>query len=104
MSAFQTFKLGVIHVAGLPRDALHIYVGLGVFLVTALLSGRSLRHPAPILAVLLVALAGEFWDLLDTFRAGAPLAWGKSWHDIWNTMFWPLVLYLLARFTRILRR
>jgi cell shape-determining protein MreD len=33
-----------------------------------------------------------------------PLAWGKSWHDLWNTLFWPSVLVLLARHTRALKR
>ena len=104
MSDFQLGKIFLIHLTGLPRDALHIYVGLFVLLITAIVSRRSLRDPLPILAVVLVAVAGELWDLLDTFRAGKPLAWGKSWHDLWNTMLWPTVLFLLARFTRVLRR
>jgi hypothetical protein len=104
VSDFQTGKLFLIHLTGLPRDALHIYVGLGAMLLVAALARRSLRDPLPILAVLLVALAGELWDLIDTFRAARPLAWGKSWHDLWNTAFWPVILYLLARFTRVLKR
>ena len=104
MSDFQVGKLFLIHLTGLPRDALHIYVGLSVFLLAALLARRPLKDKLPILAALLVALAGEFWDLTDEARAHQPLAWGKSWHDIWNTMFWPAVLFLLARFTRLLKR
>jgi hypothetical protein len=104
VSSFQSAKIFFIHLTGLPRDALHIYVGLAVMLGVALLSGRSLRDPRPIAAVLLVALAGEIWDLLDTSRAGKPLVFGKSWHDLWNTLFWPAVLFLLARYTRLLRR
>ena len=104
MSDFQVAKLFLIHLTGLPRDALQIYVGLAVLLATAALTGRSLRDPLPLAAVLLAALAGEFWDLTDTFRAGKPLAWGKSAHDLWNTLFWPGVLFALARFTRLLRR
>jgi TRAP-type uncharacterized transport system fused permease subunit len=104
VSDFQLGKLFMIHLTGLPRDALHIYVGLGVLLLVAFVSRRSLGHPLPILAVLLVALSGELWDLIDTFRAGKPLAWGKSWHDLWNTLFWPTALFLLARFTRVLKR
>jgi hypothetical protein len=104
VSDFQRAKIFFIHLTGLPRDALHIYVGLAVMLGVALLSGRSLRDPRPIAAVLLVALAGEIWDLLDTSRAGKALVFGKSWHDLWNTLFWPAVLFLLARYTRLLRR
>jgi hypothetical protein len=104
VSGFQRAKIFVIHLTGLPRDALHIYVGLAVMLGIALLFGRSLRDPRPIAAVLLVAIAGELWDLLDTSNAGKPLGWGKSWHDLWNTLFWPSLLFLLARYTRVLRR
>jgi hypothetical protein len=104
LSDFQSGKIFLIHLTNLPRDTLHVYVGLSVLLIAAILSRRSLRHPLPILAVLLVALAGEFWDLLDTFRAGQTLAWGKSGHDLWNTLFWPAILCLLARFTKVLKR
>ena len=104
MSDFQAGKVFLIQLTGLPRDALHIYVGLGVMLLVAALSRRSLRDRLPILAVLLVAFAGELWDLIDTYRTARPLAFGKSWHDLWNTMLWPVILYLLARFTRVLKR
>jgi hypothetical protein len=53
--------------------------------------------------VLLAALAGEAWDLVDTWRIGARPAWGRNWHDVWNTCFWPTILFLLARHTRLLR-
>lgn len=104
MSNFQSIKLSLIHAFGLPRDALHIYVGLGIFLAFAGFFRLSLRDWRPISVVLLVALAGEIWDLSDDFRSGHALGWSKSWHDIWNTMFWPLVLFALARTTRILKR
>ena len=104
MSFFQSIKIWIIHAVGLPRDALHIYVGLSVFLVFAGLFRISLRDWRPIAAVLVVALAGEVWDLSDEYRLGQTFALLKSWHDIWNTMFWPLVLFALARFTRILKR
>ena len=104
MSGFQQAKIWLADWAGLPKDALHIYVGLTVFLLAAALLRRPLRDWRPLAAVLLVALAGEAWDLIDTRRAGAAAAWARSWHDVWNTCFWPVVLFLLARYTRLLRR
>ena len=104
MSDFQLFKIGLTQTLGLPKDALHIYAGLAVFLLAAILFRRPLRGPLPIAAVLLVALAGEAWDMFDTHAAGQRIAWASSWHDIWNTSFWPAVLFLLARFTRVLKR
>ncbi len=104
LSAFQQAKLAIVDWVGLPKDALHIYVGFAVFLAAAAASRKPLRHPLPIGAVLAAALAGEAWDMFDTLRAGQRLRWDASWRDIWNTSFWPMVLFILARTTRILKR
>jgi hypothetical protein len=104
VTGFQAAKLEMVRLTSLPRDALHIYVGMAVFLAVALIFRRSLRDPRPIAAVLLVAIAGEIWDLIDRSRTGFPPAWSNSWHDLWNTMLWPAVIFLLARYTALLRR
>jgi len=104
MSAFQEVKLWLVATLGLPRDALHIYVGLIVFLGAAAVFRLPLRDWRPIGATLLVALAGEAWDLIDVHQAGRSIRWAWSWHDLWNTMLWPLVLYALARWTHVFRR
>jgi hypothetical protein len=104
MSVFQETKLLLVDTFGLSKDALHIYVGLIVFFGTALLFRLPLRDIRPVLAVLLAALAGELWDIYDTAAIGAPQVYAGNWHDIWNTMFWPLAIMLLARFTGIVKR
>lgn len=104
MSAFQSAKHWLVTAFGLPKDALHIYVGLAVFLLVAALFRLSLRDWRPLFAVLLVALAGEAWDLGDSWADGERLQWAMGWHDIWNTLFWPLVLFIVARWTNVLRR
>ena len=104
MSGFQELKIWLTQVIGLPKDALHIYVGLTVFLLAAILLRRPLRSLVPIAAALAAASAGEAWDLYDSWRAGERLRLDRSWHDVWNTCFWPFVLFLLARYTRLLRR
>ena len=104
MSAFQETKIWLSQILGLPKDALHIYVGLAVFLLTAILLRRPLRSLVPIGAAFAAALAGEAWDLYETWDAGQRLHWDRTWHDVWNTCFWPLILFLLARYTKLLRR
>ena len=104
MSDFQLLKIWLSQTLGLPKDALHIYAGLTIFLLAAIVSRRPLRGPLPIAAVVVAALAGEAWDIFDTHSAGQRIAWASSWHDVWNTSFWPAVLFLLARFTRVLKR
>ena len=56
------------------------------------------------LAVLLAACVGELWDIYDTEAVGAQQVYAGNWQDIWNTMFWPLAIMLLARFTGIMKR
>ncbi|HEY0627342.1 MAG TPA: hypothetical protein VGD10_11490 [Allosphingosinicella sp.] len=104
MSPLQSAKVVVMEATQLGKDALHIYVGLGVMLLVVIAFRKSLRDWQPIAAVLLVALAGEIWDVVDTFAHGGRPKWNANWKDVWNTMFWPTILFLLARFTRILKR
>lgn len=104
MSGFQQAKLTLVHLLGLPRDALHIYVGLAIFLAAAALLRRPLGSWAPIAIVAAAALLGEAWDLIETRAAGARPHWDRNWHDVWNTCFWPAMFFVLARYTRLLSR
>ena len=104
MSGFQRAKLFLVEATNLSKDALHVYVGLGVMLMVVILFKKPLRDWRPLAAVLVAALAGEIWDLIDTFAHGGRPRWHGNWKDIWNTMFWPSVLFGLARFTRVLKR
>ena len=104
MSGFQQSKLWLMQLLGLPKDALHIYVGLAIFLLSAALFRWPLRSWKPLGAVVAAAFAGEAWDIIDNWRIGVAPLWGRSWHDIWNTCFWPSVLFLVARHTPLLDR
>ena len=83
MSALQSAKLWLVQHLGLAKDALHIYVGLALLLGCVILFRWPLRSWKPWAVVALAA---------------------ANWHDIWNTLFWPTMLMLLARYTRVLRR
>ena len=104
MSGFQQSKLWLMQLLGLPKDALHIYVGLAVFLLSAALFRWPLRSWKPLGVVAAAAVLGEAWDIGDTLRFGAIPLWERSWHDVWNTCFWPSVLFLVARYTRLFDR
>lgn len=104
MSALQEAKVLLMGSTHLAKDALHVYAGLFVLLAAAALLRWPLRSPRPWLAVLLVALAGEAWDIADTLGVGAPLRLADNWHDVWNTLFWPTAIMLLARWTPVLSR
>ena len=96
-SAFQSAKLAIISAAGLPKDALHIYVGLAVFLSVAVILRRPLRSLLPWFAVVAVACAGELLDRRDDLATLGRWRWDASLHDVVNTLFWPTVLLILAR-------
>lgn len=103
MSAFQGFKHDLVQFAALSKDALHIYVGLAVFLVGAAIARKGLRSGFALLAVVVVAIGGEVLDLRDEIRDQHRLRLWASVHDLVNTCFWPLVLWLLARYTRAIK-
>ncbi len=104
MSLYQSAKLVLMDITDLGKDALHIYVGMGVMLLAAAMLRRGLRDWRALAAVGLAALAGEAWDLFDTWRAGREPRIVLNAKDVWNTLFWPTILFLLARFTRVLKR
>jgi cell shape-determining protein MreD len=104
MSWFQSAKIFLSEVTNLGKDALHIYVGLIVMLAVAVAFKKSLRDWRPLAAVALASVAGEIWDVIDTYSHGGTPKWNANWKDIWNTMFWPTALFLLARFTKVLKR
>jgi cell shape-determining protein MreD len=104
MSPFQSAKIFLVDVTNLSKDALHVYVGLTVMLAVVAIWKKPLRDWRPLAAVLLAAFAGEIWDVIDTWSHGETVRWKANWKDVWNTMFWPTVLFLLARFTKVLKR
>lgn len=97
MSTVQSIKIAVEEAVKLSRDALHIYVGLAVFLVAAAVSGKSLRSTVPWLAVLAVAVTGELVDMIDDLARLGAWQWQASLHDVINTVFWPTALWLFFR-------
>jgi hypothetical protein len=100
-TAFQSFKLVILSATGLSRDALHIHLGLAAMLLAALVFRRTLRSPLPWCAALAACLLVEAADLRDDIAWYGYLRWGASAHDVVNTMVWPTLLLLAARFSRV---
>jgi hypothetical protein len=104
MSPLQQAKLFIGDHVHLAKDALHIYVALALFLGSAMLFRWPLKSWRPWLVVLAAALIGEAWDLRDSLVYHTPIELGGNLKDVQNTLFWPTVLVLLARGTRVLKR
>ncbi len=103
-SALQAVKWWLVHHVGLAKDALHIYVALGLFFGTALAFGWKLSNWKPWSVVLATAVLGEAWDLRDSMVYHTHIDLWANWHDIWNTIFWPSVIVLLAQRTKLFAR
>jgi len=95
----QSIKLAIISTTGLSKDALHIHAGLAIFFIAAVVLRKLLRSIVPWLLVLALAIVGELVDMRDDSLSFGYWRWDASVHDILNTLFWPSVLLLLARFS-----
>ncbi|MCB1755739.1 MAG: hypothetical protein KDJ38_09465 [Gammaproteobacteria bacterium] len=95
-SIVQLVKLEIVQTLGLSKDALHVYVGLAVFMLVVA-AKKSVRSMLPWLAVLAVAVVGEILDRRDDIASLGHWRWTASLHDVLNTLFWPTVLMLSAR-------
>lgn len=97
----QSTKLWIVHHIGLEKDALHVYFALFLLFGSVMLFRWSLRSWKPYALIFAIAVTGEIWDLRDGLLTSVPLvvSFPDSVHDVWNTMFWPVAILLLARFT-----
>ena len=88
----------------LSRDALHVHIGMIIFIaVAALLRGR-LRFVLAFGALLALCLVGEMADFSYAVRRGIAFNWLASAKDVVNTMSWPAIgLVAGPQILRILR-
>ena len=89
------FKEALSKWTGLSHDALHMHVGLGLFLLLAcLLRRHRWGVPAALGIVLALEIGNEVSDAVDWVRwTGAP-NFIETGRDIASTMVWPVVLAL----------
>ncbi len=90
-SNYQLFKLWVLAIIPLTKDAIHIYVGFAGLLVALILFRRRLSSYQALIPGFLVSVAMEALDLRDGYTLAA------SVHDIINTNLLPFVLVTFAR-------
>jgi hypothetical protein len=100
MMDFEAIKVQIIADTSLAKDALHVHIGLAIFiavrLFTALLGWRRAGWLIAWLFALSAALGGEWLDYRAEQAGGAIVPDTEHWHDIWNTMLWPTVLLIIG--------
>lgn len=93
--AFYALKQVLLGLVPLSADAMHMHVGLLLFLVIAALVRSERRFTIAFLAVLATCLAGEALDLVYDLHAGNAPRWRNGIKDIIGTMLWPGVWAIL---------
>ncbi|QFY42698.1 hypothetical protein F6R98_08720 [Candidatus Methylospira mobilis] len=97
ISAFQLIKLEIVAVLGLSKDALHIHIGIAVFLVAAAVLRKPLGSFTPWLTVVAMTVAGEVLDMRDDIASLGYWRWRAGVHDILNTLFWPTLSFAFCK-------
>jgi len=96
-SAFQGFKLWILSLAGLSKDAAHIYVGLLCYFVWVAGCKKSSDTLLALIPTGVVAVLLEVPDLRDDLVTLGHFRCLASAHDIINTLSWPAVMVLLLQ-------
>lgn len=107
---FYIFKNSVVNATGLEKDALHIYVGISVYLLSLILmrpifKKYSVRAFIALIMVTAIALLGEYLDNRQTITELGLSAIGSaelkaSIHDLINTCLLSYVLYGFTVWTK----
>lgn len=92
---------------GQSRDAMHVHVGLALFVAAWLvwgLAGRFMpprwrrRWWVPFAGLTAISLVAEAFDVTALMAVTAPVDPWESARDVGNTLLWPAVLSLLLRY------
>ena len=93
---FQALKLSLLDRTDLAKDALHIHIGLAIFIVVRLCWRWRGGWIVAWAAALAAALGGEWLDIQSELAGGALQPDAGHWHDVWNTMLWPSILLCIG--------
>lgn len=91
--AVKTFLTSTLHI---QRDALHIHVGLLLFFVLSGLFRGPHRFRYALLVTVGLCLLGEVFDTAHSVDIGRRILWFDSCKDVFNTLFWPVFLYVMG--------
>jgi hypothetical protein len=101
---FQIVKMLAVDFTGLAKDALHIHVGMAVFIMVRMVWRGRWGTAIAWLAATIAALGGEWLDWRTELATQATVVSSEHYKDIWNTMLWPTVLALLWRWLPLTAR
>lgn len=97
MNWFEANKVYMVQYSGLSRDALHVHIGIALYFALVFLLRRQAGSWVPALVVLGLCLLGEVFDIIHVIELGQHQKPFENLHDIANTMAWPVIFTLFAR-------
>jgi cell shape-determining protein MreD len=101
--ALYHFKSALNSLLPFSADALHVQIGLFLFIAMAAIArNASQRFAIAWGVVLAICLAGELLDILYDLGVGNPVRWRNGVKDTVNTMLWPTVWAVIS--TQVSRR
>lgn len=90
-------KLFIEHASGISMDALHVVVGFVIFLIGARILKCSIASPLPWLALLMLELGNEVYDLHVELWPDLASQLGEAAKDILLTMALPTLAACMVR-------
>lgn len=93
----NSFKTALSETVGLSKDALHVHLGLVVFLAAVVVLRTTLGNWIPWIVLLAFEVFNEVVDLLHEHDGVRALDFLEAAKDIVNTMFWPTLVVVFAR-------
>lgn len=96
---YNDLKTELALLLGISKDALHIHLGLALFVALILILRRSPGSIVPWLGVLAAETANELIDIFHWYGGSLSFEIGDSPKDFVNTMLWPTVVTIAFRIT-----
>jgi hypothetical protein len=96
-SPYQQLKGQILSVVGLSKDAVHLYIGLGCFLLSILVLRFAPTQYRSLALGLLVSIGMELLDLRDNVRYRETTRVLASLHDLANTNLLPCLVVVALR-------
>ncbi|KQX26181.1 MULTISPECIES: hypothetical protein [unclassified Sphingomonas] len=97
--AYGRLIMSVGETTGLLDTLLHVHAGMAIFVLSRLIFRRSFASPVPLACIYLAEALNELLDRLNHGR------WmPDTGSDILNTIFWPTIIFAMARYPRGIRR
>lgn len=97
MLSWYEAKMFIEHASVISSDAIHVLVGVVIWLIIALLSRRSIESWLPWLGLFALILFNEMVDLCVEQWPDKAMQYGEGAKDLALTMFLPTALLVLSR-------